>query len=101
VSSQLHAPDALPPGKDLPVSIDRTLGRPQGPAGRGGEKSLHMPEIEPLSPSPRVVTVLIELSRFLSSCYPATFFLVLQLDFSEGLLHLWLRTFEFHERRII
>jgi hypothetical protein len=39
VSGQLHAPDALPPGKESQVPImDTRLGGPQSRSGRGGEE---------------------------------------------------------------
>jgi hypothetical protein len=52
VSDQLHAPAALPPGKEPLVSLDRKLGGPQSRSGRGGEEknSQHPPGIEPKNP---------------------------------------------------
>jgi hypothetical protein len=46
---QLHAPAALPPGKELLVPLDRRLGGPQSRYGRGGEEknSQPLPGIEP------------------------------------------------------
>jgi len=39
-SSQLHAPGALPPGKEpLPHPLDRRLAGPQRRSGRGGEEN--------------------------------------------------------------
>jgi hypothetical protein len=48
VSGQLHAPAALPPGKETLVPMDRRLGGPQSRSGRGGEEknSQPSPEIE-------------------------------------------------------
>jgi hypothetical protein len=43
VSSQLHAPTALPPGKELWFPLDRRLGGPQSRSGRGGlQKNIYM-----------------------------------------------------------
>jgi len=36
VSGQLHAPAALPPGKEPWYPLDRRLGGPQSRSGRGG-----------------------------------------------------------------
>jgi hypothetical protein len=49
VSGQLHAPAALPPGKE---PSDRRLGGPQSHSGRGSEEksSQPPPEIEPQNP---------------------------------------------------
>jgi hypothetical protein len=62
VSGQLHAPAALPPGKDPPpwYPLVRRLGGPQSRSGRGGEEknSQPPPEIEPSA-------ILTELSRLL------------------------------------
>jgi hypothetical protein len=38
VSGHLHAPAALPPGKDTLYSFDGRLGGPQSRTGRGGEE---------------------------------------------------------------
>jgi hypothetical protein len=38
VSGQLHAPAALPAGKEPLVPLDRKLGGPQSRSGRGGEE---------------------------------------------------------------
>jgi hypothetical protein len=38
VSGQLHAPAALPPGKEPWYPVDRRLGRPQNLSGRHGEE---------------------------------------------------------------
>jgi hypothetical protein len=48
VSSQLHAPAALPPGKDPWYPLDWRLGGPQSRSGRDGEEenSQPPPEIE-------------------------------------------------------
>jgi hypothetical protein len=50
VSRQLHAPAALPQGKNPSYPLDRRLGRPQNWSGRGSEKknSQPLPGIEPL-----------------------------------------------------
>jgi hypothetical protein len=37
VSAQLHAPAALPSGKEPPYPLDRRLGGPQSRSRRGGE----------------------------------------------------------------
>jgi hypothetical protein len=49
VSGQLHAPVALPPGKDPRCQMDRKMGGPQSRSGRGGkgENSRPPKEIEP------------------------------------------------------
>jgi hypothetical protein len=49
VSGQLHAPAALPPGKEPQYPLDRWLGGPQSRSGRGDEEknSQPPPEIEP------------------------------------------------------
>jgi hypothetical protein len=46
MSDQLHAPAALPPGKE---PLDRRLGGPQSRSGRGGEEKIPSPPpgIEP------------------------------------------------------
>jgi hypothetical protein len=48
VRGQIHAPAALPPGKDPWYPLDRRLDRPQNRSGRGGEEknSLPLPGIE-------------------------------------------------------
>jgi len=38
VSSQLHGPVTLPPGKESLVPMDRKLGRTHNRSGRGGEE---------------------------------------------------------------
>jgi hypothetical protein len=43
VSGQLHAPAALPPGKDTRYPLDRRLGGPQSQSGRGGEEKNSQP----------------------------------------------------------
>jgi hypothetical protein len=43
VSGQLHAPAALPPGKDPCYSLDRRLGGPQSRSGGGGEERNSQP----------------------------------------------------------
>jgi hypothetical protein len=52
VSGQLHAPAALPPGKDPWNPLDRRLGGPQNRSGHGGEEknSQPTPGIEPSNP---------------------------------------------------
>jgi hypothetical protein len=49
VSDQLHAPAALPPGKDPWFLLDRRLGGPQSRSGGGGEEKNFQPSpgIEP------------------------------------------------------
>jgi hypothetical protein len=49
VGGQLHAPAALPTGKEPLVPINRRLGGPQNRSGRGGEEknSQPPPGIEP------------------------------------------------------
>jgi hypothetical protein len=39
VSGQIHAPAALPPGKEPWYPLDRRPGEPQSRSGRGGEES--------------------------------------------------------------
>jgi hypothetical protein len=43
VSGQLHAPAALPPGKQTLVHIGRRLGGPQSRSGCGGEEKNSQP----------------------------------------------------------
>jgi hypothetical protein len=43
VSGQLHAPAALPPGKEPLVPTDRRLGGPQSRYGRGDEQKNTQP----------------------------------------------------------
>jgi hypothetical protein len=38
VSGHLDAPDALSPGKEPPVHIDRLVGRPQSRSGHGAKR---------------------------------------------------------------
>jgi hypothetical protein len=40
VSSQLHPPAALPPGKEPRYPLDRRLGGPQSRSGRCGEEKI-------------------------------------------------------------
>jgi len=49
VSGQLHAPAALPPGKEPRFPLDRRMGGPQSRAGHDGEEknTQHPPGIEP------------------------------------------------------
>jgi hypothetical protein len=49
VSGQLHAPTALPPGKESAVLIDRNVGGTQSRSGRSGveENLLALQGIEP------------------------------------------------------
>jgi hypothetical protein len=51
VSGQLHAPVALPAGKEPRYTLDRRLGGPQSRSGRGGEeKNSHsLPVIQPVA----------------------------------------------------
>jgi len=48
VSGQLHAPDALPPGKDPRYPLHRRLGGPQSQYGHGGEEKKFpvLPEVK-------------------------------------------------------
>jgi hypothetical protein len=46
VSGQLHAPAALPPGKEPWYPLDRRLGGPQSRSGRGGEEKNSQPPPE-------------------------------------------------------
>jgi hypothetical protein len=57
VNGQLHAPAALPPGKEPLYPLDRRLGGPQSHSGRGGEEknSQPPPGIEHGSPIVRPV----------------------------------------------
>jgi hypothetical protein len=52
VSGQLHAPAALPPGKEPQFPLDRRLGGPKSRSGRGGEEKNSQPQpgIEPKNP---------------------------------------------------
>jgi len=56
VSGQLHAPAALPPGKEPQYPLDMRLGGTQPRPGRGGKgkRSQPLPGIEPRSSSPYV-----------------------------------------------
>jgi hypothetical protein len=46
VSGQLHAPAALPSGKDLSLLLlDRRLCGPQSLSGRGGEEKIYQPPL--------------------------------------------------------
>jgi len=49
VSDQLHAPAALPPGKEPSYTLDRKLGGPRSQPGRGGgeKNSQPLPGLEP------------------------------------------------------
>jgi hypothetical protein len=49
VSSQLHDPAALSPGRESLVPLDRRLGEPQSRFGHGGEEkhSQPLPGLEP------------------------------------------------------
>jgi hypothetical protein len=58
VSGQLHAPAALPPGKETLLPICRRLGGPQSRSGYGGEEKnshplpgLETPIIQPVAQS--------------------------------------------------
>jgi hypothetical protein len=46
VSGQLHAPAALPPGKEPRYPLDRRLGGPKSCSGRGGEEKNSQPLLE-------------------------------------------------------
>jgi hypothetical protein len=61
VSGQLHAPAALPPGKDPPVPLDRTLDEAQNWSGRRGEEEVLDPTgtRTPTSPSSSRLYVLL------------------------------------------
>jgi hypothetical protein len=52
VSGQLHAPDALPPGKEPLVPTGQEAGGPLSSSGRGGleKNSQPPPGIEPQNP---------------------------------------------------
>jgi hypothetical protein len=67
VSGQLHAPDALPPGKDPRYPLHRRLGGPQIRSRRGGEEknSQPPPGIEPQNSARPAcsVAILTELSQ--------------------------------------
>jgi hypothetical protein len=71
VSGQLHAPTALPPGKEPP--LDRRLGGPQSRSGRFGEEKILDPSgtrtPTTQSSSPRLVAIPITLSRLLTEAY--------------------------------
>jgi hypothetical protein len=54
MSDQLHAPAAIPPGKESPVPLERRLGGPQRLCGRYEEDKnlLPLPVIEPQLTNP-------------------------------------------------
>jgi hypothetical protein len=54
LSGKLHAPAALPPGKDPRYPLDRRPGGPQSRSGRGGKEknSQQLSGTEPRSSSP-------------------------------------------------
>jgi hypothetical protein len=54
VSGQLHAPAALPPGKNPWYPFDRRLGGPQSRSGRGGEEKISQAHRESNSRTPIV-----------------------------------------------
>jgi hypothetical protein len=64
---QLHAPVALPTGKNLWYPLDRRLGGPQSRSGRGGEEKNPqlLPELEPPIIQPAGQRYTTELSRLL------------------------------------
>jgi hypothetical protein len=71
VSDQLHTLNALPPGKEPLVPLNRRLGRPQSHSGHGGERktSQPLPGIEPWNtdcPAHSLVAILTELSWLLT-----------------------------------
>jgi hypothetical protein len=70
VSGQLHAPVALPPGKNPLVLMYRRLGGSQSRSGRGGEEknSQPLPGLEPLLIQPVAQRYTTELSQLL--CVP-------------------------------
>jgi hypothetical protein len=67
VSGQLHAPTALPQGKEPLVSMDRRLGGPQSRSGRGGEQknSQPLPGLESPIIQPVAQRYTAELSRLI------------------------------------
>jgi hypothetical protein len=69
VSGQLHAPAALPPGKEPLVwyPLDRRLGGPQSRSGRDGEEknSQPLPGLEPPIIQPIAQLYTTELSQLL------------------------------------
>jgi hypothetical protein len=71
VSGQLHAPAALPPGKETLVPTDGRLGRPQSRSRRGGDEknSQHLPGLEPPIIQPAAQRYTTELSRFLQNVF--------------------------------
>jgi hypothetical protein len=57
VSGQLHAPDALPSGKEPWYPFDRKLGGPQSRSIRGGEEKNSQPRTDTIMPNERKVPV--------------------------------------------
>jgi hypothetical protein len=69
VSCQLHAPAALPPGKEPRYPLYGRLGGPQSRSGRSGEKKNSQPlsGLEPQIIQPVAQRYTTELTRFLFS----------------------------------
>jgi hypothetical protein len=67
MGGQLHAPAALPPGKEPRFSLDRRLGGPQNRSGRLGEEKILDPTGTltpiPQSSNPEPVAIPTALSR--------------------------------------
>jgi hypothetical protein len=68
VSDQLHAPAALPPGKESRYLLDRRLGGPQSRPGGGGQEKRNSAPVGDSNhgrPAHSLVTILAELSGLL------------------------------------
>jgi hypothetical protein len=66
VSGQLHAPTALPPGKEPPYPLDKRLGGPQSRSGRYGEERNLTPAFQPVAR--RYTYWAIPIPRLLRNC---------------------------------
>jgi hypothetical protein len=69
VSGQIHAPAALPPGKEPQYSLDRRLGGPQTRSGRGGEEDpILYRKSKPDPSSHDLVTIISILNDLIAHC---------------------------------
>jgi hypothetical protein len=87
VSGQLHAPAALPPGKDPRYTLDRRLGGPQSRSGCCGEEKHLAPARNPTSAvHPYARRDATDTAVIRTECIPL--YIYFSLDFSLQLLHL-------------